>query len=151
MFIRALLALVILTACGTSGFERGAAVTVPHDLHVGGRVWAGMPRGRAAAWVTEFAVVGQADGFFAVAGGIGVRKRRGITPRAGAAFGVGGRRIASDLEGENGISFYGEAQLGVDIPLAPTTYLYFSAIGTLYLNGEQPEPHLMGAVGLLWK
>lgn len=144
-------ALALLAGCGTQGYERGLAATIPHDGHFGGRGWFGMPRGRAGRWVTEAVVLGHIDGFVAAAGGIAYRKARGWSPRVGAAFGVGGRRLAPDLDGKDGLSPYVEAQLGVDAPLSPTLFIDVSLLGSAYLNGEEIEPHVMAMVGILWK
>lgn len=146
--------LALGAGCGVSDLERGFALTLPHDLHAGARGLFGMPRSPRGLWLTQLVLRADVDGFFAAAGGVSVRRRAGVTPRAGAAFGVGGRSFTGDAEGRNIVGPYGEVLVGVDVPLAPgrhdaarlTTQLGASA----YLNGDRWEPHLFLAVGLLW-
>lgn len=148
----ALAALAAITACGTQQFERGLSVTAPTDLHYGGRAWVGMPRGRARIWVTEAVLIGHIDGFAAAAGGLGLRAPAGTTFRGAAAFGIGGRSLSGDIDGRNGLGPYVEGHVGGDISLGPTApALTLSIIGSAYLNGDEIEPHLMGAVGFVWK
>ena len=107
-----ILAALALSACGLSGYERGFGATAPTDGTFGARAWAGMPRGKGRVWVTEMALIGHIDGFFAAAGGIGVRAPHGHTLRAEAAFGIGGRSFTGDIDGKNGLGPYVDGQLG---------------------------------------
>lgn len=145
--------ILLVVGCTAVGqrFERGVAVTVPEDLQYGGRAWIGMPKGNARVWVTELAVLGNIDGFFAACGGVGVRAQRGATPRAALALGVGGRSFSADMMGKNGLSGYGEALVGWDFDVTADLTIGLSAVGSLYLNGDTVEPHVLGAVGLIWK
>jgi hypothetical protein len=151
-----------LGACAGQGFERGLAASVTHKGDVGLRGALGMPRGENG-WVTQLVLAGESSGFLAAAGGVAWRKPTMTTPRFEIAAGVATRStstsgdcVIDDVEGTetctNGIGPYGEATLGLDVPLgegAPA--LTFGALGTLYLNSDQLESRLVLAVGVVWK
>jgi hypothetical protein len=131
--------------------EQGGAISVPENLKYGGRVWLGMPKGRNRVLVTQLSLSGQIDGFFAAAGGVAVRSDGGMTPRASIGLGVGGRSFSPDTNGKNGLSGYGEALVGWDFAVSDDVTIALQVIGTLYLNGDTLEPHVLGALGLVWK
>jgi hypothetical protein len=156
------LASVASAACGGRGFERALAGTITHQADVGARAAIGMPRGQNG-WVTQMVVAGESSGFLAAAAGVAWRKPEGLTPRGEIAAGVATRSasIAGDcvLDEDlgqvctNGLGPYGEATLGLDVPLGDPTApaLTFGVTGTLYLNSDSLESRLVFGVGVAWK
>jgi hypothetical protein len=155
-----LLAAALPAPACAANFERGAAVTVDAAAVPGVRAWAGMPRGRPRRFATQIVASVDADGFFALAGGLALRAPHAFTPRVEAAFGLaaaqgpGGQCVihedgTSDCAG--GIGPYVEGSFGLDVPLHGTLSLAVGAGGTAYLNGETPEGRALLYLGVVWK
>jgi hypothetical protein len=132
------------------------------DVTPGVRGTLGMKKTERRVLVTQMGARVDTDGFFGLSAGLGVRADAGWTPRLELGLGIAsaGGLSSTCTEPEppavepvcrDGIGPYGEATLGLDVPLRPGLALTVGVAGDAYLNGEDLEGRVRLGVGVAWK